>query len=122
MADMLEVSRHNWAAVCTCGNTPTPRGVMGIAQGATDRPVKPNWMAAMVSWNRFVLVEKNTGALMDTAFAIAWEIIPLISPCPSFCKDVACTGAHDHVGALSVFMVPDTVSGVRHNEGGWRCF
>ena len=62
---------------------------MGIAQGATDRPVKPNWMAAMVSWNRFVLVEKNTGALMDTAFAIAWEMIPLMSPCPSFWRDVA---------------------------------
>ena len=78
---------------------------MGIAQGATDRPVKPNWMAAMVSWNRFVLVEKNTGALMDTAFAIAWEMIPLMSPCPSFWRDVACTDAHVCVSALSVFMI-----------------
>ena len=44
---------------------------MGTAQGAKPTPVKPNWMAAMVSWNRLVLVAKNVGALMDTAFVIA---------------------------------------------------
>ena len=46
----------------TWGKIPTPRGVMGMAQGATPTPVKPNVMAAMVSWNRAVEDAKNTGA------------------------------------------------------------
>ena len=37
---------------------------MGMAQGATPTPVKPNVMAAMVSWNRLVEVAKNTGAVL----------------------------------------------------------
>ena len=68
-----------------------------MAHGATDTPVKPNWMAAIVSWNRLVLVEKNVGALMDTALSRAEERTPLMSPFPSFWSDVACTGAHKHV-------------------------
>ena len=70
-----------------------------MAQGATERPVKPNWMAAMVSWNRLVLVEKKVGALMDTAFVMAWDRKPLMSPCPSFWRETACTGAHRHVSS-----------------------
>ena len=41
-----------------------PSGVMGMAQGATPTPVKPNVMAAMVSWNRAVEDAKNTGAVL----------------------------------------------------------
>ena len=81
----------------TWGKIPTPRGVMGMAQGATERPVKPNWMAAMVSWNRLVLVEKKVGALMVTAFVMAWDRKPLMSPWPSFCRDTACTGRKGNV-------------------------
>ena len=37
---------------------------MGMAQGATPTPVKPNVMAAMVSWNSAVEDAKNTGAVL----------------------------------------------------------
>ena len=32
-----------------CGKIPMPAGVMGTAQGVTESPVKPNWMAAIDS-------------------------------------------------------------------------
>ena len=39
-----------------------PSGVMGMAQGATPTPVKPNVMGrGIVSWNRAVEDAKNTG-------------------------------------------------------------
>ncbi len=37
-----------------------------MAQGATPTPVKPNVMAAIVSWNRAVEDAKNTGAVLHT--------------------------------------------------------
>jgi len=82
--------RRSQSSSHTCGKIPTPRGVMGMAHGATLRPVNPNWMAAMVSWKRLVLVEKNTGALIETALVSALAMTSLMSPWPSFCREVAC--------------------------------
>ena len=36
------------------------------------------------------LLEKKTGALMETAFCIAFARIPLMSPWDSFCRSVPC--------------------------------
>ena len=62
-----------------------------MAHGDTDMPAKPNWMAAMLSWKRALLVAKKTGGLMDTAFFIAVARTLLMSPCPSLRRDAAFT-------------------------------
>ena len=61
-----------------------------MAQGEYWNPVKPKLMAANCDWNRSVALEKNTGAVIETAFVRRSCRTSLKSPFCSLFRPSAC--------------------------------